>query len=50
MEEKKNVRNDNVEGLKASVSVDDSKNINVCLQYSGKFGQGYDGCGTHTHK
>ena len=50
MNEKKEVRNDRVEGLTARASVDSSKNIKVALQFEGKFGQGYDGCGTHTHK
>ena len=43
-------RNDRVDGLKANVSIESGKEIKVALQYEGKYGQGYDGCGTHTHK
>ena len=46
----KEVRNDMVEGLTANASIESSKDIKVSLQYEGKYGQGYDGCGTHTHQ
>lgn len=42
-------RNDRVDGLKAAVTVKNGKKTTV-LSYTGKYGQGYDGCGTHTHK
>ena len=44
------MRNDRVDGLKAKVSNTTRKNKKVKLSYTGKYGQGYDGCGTHTHK
>ncbi len=43
------VRNDRVDGLKAKVATNGKKN-RIKLSYTGKYGQGYDGCGTHTHK
>ncbi len=43
------MRNDRVDGLKAKVSTT-GKNKKIKLSYAGKYGQGYDGCGTHTHK
>ena len=43
------LRNDRVDGLTATVSLNNSKKTTV-LTYTGKYGQGYDGCGTHTHK
>ena len=43
------VRNDRVDGLKAKISTT-KKEKKVKLSYTGKYGQGYDGCGTHTHK
>jgi hypothetical protein len=44
-------RNDRVDGLKAEVSVDTKKKTKKSvLKFTGKYGQGYDGCGTHTHK
>lgn len=46
----KNVnRNDKVDGLKAKVTIKEGKK-KISLSYDGKYGQGYDGCGTHTHK
>ena len=50
MECKKTLRNDQVEGLKAKVTVNNKNTVKVKLNYEGKYGQGYDGCGTHTHK
>lgn len=51
-EEKKNIyvecRNDRVDGLKGKVKVKNGER-KVVFQYDGKYGQGYDGCGTHTH-
>lgn len=44
------VRNDRVDGLKATVSITPTGKKNIVLAYAGKYGQGYDGCGTHTHK
>lgn len=44
----KQKRNDRVDGLKGKVTFDGTKKIS--LEYAGKYGQGYDGCGTHTHK
>lgn len=44
------VRNDRVDGLKAQVSITATGKKNTVLAYTGKYGQGYDGCGTHTHK
>ncbi len=46
---KKITRNDRVTGLKAKVSVSNGTK-KVVLSYTGKYGQGYDGCGTHTHQ
>lgn len=43
-------RNDRVDGLKASVSIKNGLKKCVILKYAGKYGQGYDGCGAHTHK
>lgn len=43
-------RNDRVDGLKAKVSVSKDGKKKTVLSYVGKYGQGYDGCGTHTHK
>ena len=43
------MRNDRVDGLKAKVAIKNGKK-KVVLTYAGKYGQGYDGCGTHTHK
>ena len=43
-------RNDRVDGLKASVSIKNGLQKCVILKYAGKYGQGYDGCGAHTHK
>jgi len=42
--------NDRVDGLSAKVTMGSDKKIQVKLRFDGKFGQGYDGCGTHTHK
>ena len=41
-------RNDRVDGLKGKVKVIDGKK-KITFQYDGKYGQGYDGCGSHTH-
>lgn len=43
-------RNDRVTGLKASTKSEESGKIKLKLSFTGKFGNGYDGCGTHTHK
>lgn len=43
------VRNDRVDGLKANISLANGKK-KITLSFAGKYGQGYDGCGTHTHK
>lgn len=48
--EKKEVRNDYVNGLKTKVTVDNNANKKTVLRFTGKYGQGYDGCGTHTHQ
>ena len=50
MTKENTVRNDRVDGLSAKVQVKDDKELKVSLKFEGKFGQGYDGCGTHTHK
>lgn len=42
--------NDKVDGLSAKVTMGSDKKFQFKLQFDGKFGQGYDGCGTHTHK
>lgn len=44
------VRNDRVEGLKAKVEITPTGKKKTVLSFTGKYGQGYDGCGTHTHK
>lgn len=44
------MRNDRVDGLKAKVTITAEGKKNTTLSYAGKYGQGYDGCGTHTHK
>lgn len=41
-------RNDRVDGLKGKVKVVDGKK-KIIFQYDGKYSQGYDGCGSHTH-
>lgn len=43
------LRNDRVDGLKAKVSFM-GNHKKATISYTGKYGQGYDGCGTHTHK
>jgi hypothetical protein len=48
-------RNDIVQGLKLKVQLkkENSKNrpkLRISALYSGKYGLGYDGCGSHTHK
>jgi hypothetical protein len=54
VEKKKNVsesaRNDKVEGLKGKVTIDSKGRKKIVMTHEGKFGQGYDGCGTHTHQ
>lgn len=51
-EERKNIykecRNDRVDGLKGVVKFENGKKMTEFV-YDGKYGQGYDGCGTHTH-
>ena len=42
------MKNDRVSGLKAKVTCKSGSKKTV-LTYAGKYGQGYDGCGTHTH-
>ncbi len=42
-------RNDRVDGLSAKIALNNNQK-KVTLSYAGKYGQGYDGCGTHTHK
>lgn len=41
-------RNDRVDGLKGRVQMRNGKK-EITFSYDGKYGQGYDGCGTHTH-
>lgn len=55
METKKNrkniyleCRNDRVDGLKGKVSIQRDRK-KITFGYDGKYSQGYDGCGTHTH-
>lgn len=46
-------RNDLVKGLRRKVVVRKKGNKKFgkpSFGYSGKYGQGYDGCGCHTHK
>jgi len=47
------VRNDIVKGLKLKVQLptqaQESKKAKITFKYEGKYGQGYDGCGSHTH-
>jgi len=46
------IRNDIIKGLKLKVQLPSSSNANkqkIAYQYAGKYGQGYDGCGSHTH-
>lgn len=43
------MRNDRVDGLRGKIYFK-GKQKKVVLKFSGKYGQGYDGCGTHTHK
>lgn len=50
MKQEKCARNDKVDGLSAKVGLGKDKQVKIKLQFDGKFGQGYDGCGTHTHK
>lgn len=38
-----------LDGLKTVVMVQ-GNDVKIKLSYEGKFGLGYDGCGTHTHK
>jgi hypothetical protein len=44
------IKNDRVDGLKAKVSLTADGKKKTSVSYTGKYGQGYDGCGTHTHK
>lgn len=52
-EKRKNVYeecpNDRINGLKGKISIKEGKKT-VKFIYDGRFGQGYDGCGTHTHQ
>ena len=41
-------RNDRVNGLRGKVKVVNGKK-KCAFQYDGKYSQGYDGCGSHTH-
>lgn len=47
---KKEIRNDQVNGLKTKVIVEKDGGKKTILRFAGKYGQGYDGCGTHTHQ
>jgi hypothetical protein len=42
-------RNDKIAGLLTQVRLK-GKSVKVKVAYSGRYGLGYDGCGTHTHK
>lgn len=42
-------RNDRVAGLKATI-ISDGEKKKVTLTYKGRYGLGYDGCGSHSHK
>ena len=42
-------RNDKIAGLLTQVKLN-GKSVKVKVAYSGRYGLGYDGCGTHTHK
>ena len=42
-------RNDRVAGLQATID-SKGKYKRVTLTYKGRYGLGYDGCGSHTHK
>lgn len=47
------VKNDIVRGLKRKITIDKKEKGNygkMSFSYNGKYGQGYDGCGSHTHK
>ncbi|EDN66487.1 hypothetical protein BGP_1364 [Beggiatoa sp. PS] len=43
-------RNDKVAGLKTHLVLNSRGKKEVKVTYNGRFGLGYDGCGTHTHK
>ena len=47
---KKEIRNDKVQGLKSKVFLDKEGAKKISQHFTGKYGQGYDGCGTHTHQ
>ena len=38
-----------LDSLKTKVTIQGNE-IAIKISYEGKFGLGYDGCGTHTHK
>lgn len=42
-------RNDKIAGLRTQIVID-GKTPKITVKYSGRYGIGYDGCGTHTHK
>lgn len=42
-------RNDRVNGLKARQTTKNGK-MSISFEFKSKFSNGYDGCGTHTHK
>jgi len=44
------MRNDRVDGLKTKVTIGKTGKVKRVLKFNGKYGQGYDGCGVHTHK
>lgn len=47
------VRNDIIKGLKLNIQLpsvgQNAKKAKITYKYEGKYGQGYDGCGSHTH-
>lgn len=46
------IRNDLIKDLKVKVRLmnnETSKGKKVSFAYDGKYGMGYDGCGSHTH-
>ena len=43
------MQNDKVIGLKARLITKNEKKT-IFFSFKSKFSQGYDGCGTHTHK
>lgn len=52
---KTTARNDLINGLKRKIVISKKDNntakiSSTAFSYNGKYGQGYDGCGCHTHK